>query len=66
MNTGEMSKAITFQFSLHSTFVILSVVKDLRLFFLASAVKAGEAKRSILPEIGRKATADPSSLRSSG
>jgi hypothetical protein len=30
------------------------------------AVQVGEAKRSILPETGRKATADPSSLRSSG
>jgi hypothetical protein len=34
--------------------------------FSCFAVKVGEAKMAILPEIGRKATADPSSLRSSG
>jgi hypothetical protein len=59
------ARVIAFQISLRATFVILNVVKDLRLFFLLAA-KVREAERSNLPEIDRKATADPSLLRSSG
>jgi hypothetical protein len=62
-------RAIAFQILLRATFVILNVVKDLQLLFPALRGRMEKRRgctRAFVPEMGRRATADPSSPRSSG